>query len=184
MSYISYSPLSTLWVVNFIALAHVQLAPGKKAPPFPLPANFSNPHAHQLPHHFLERFLQETGINPIFSCTFIGISPCLSSNGGGDHGIRIILPLLLLRKRISIKRIHLILGRGHILDLDGFVQGGFEEWVALVRKRNERASCGRLAIRSSARYCYRVSILYSCDPLVAKNCFCILLFHALLHSRM
>ena len=137
-----------------------------------------------LPHHFLERFLQETGINPIFSCTFIGISPCLSSNGGGDHGIRIILPLLLLRKRISIKRIHLILGRGHILDLDGFMQGGFEEWVALVRKRNERASCGRLAIRSSARYCYRVSILYSCDPLVAKNCFCILLFHALLHSRM
>ncbi|PAN30762.1 hypothetical protein PAHAL_5G349000 [Panicum hallii] len=28
--------------------------------------------------------------------------------------------------------------------------GGFEEWVALVRKRNERTSCGRLAIRSSA----------------------------------
>nr|CAB3477131.1 unnamed protein product [Digitaria exilis] len=28
--------------------------------------------------------------------------------------------------------------------------GGFEEWVALVRKRNGKPSCGRLAIRSSA----------------------------------
>ena len=138
----------------------------------------------KLPHHFLERFLQETGINPIFSCTFRGISPCLSWNGGGDHGIQIILPLLLLRKRISIKRIHLILGRGHILDLDGFVQGGFEEWVALVRKRNERTSCGRLAIRSLARYRHHVSVFCSYHPLVEKNCFYILLFHAVSCSKM
>lgn len=48
-----------------------------------------------------------------------------------------------------------------------FMQVGFEEWVALVRKRNGKASsCGRLGLRSTARYRHFVSLFSSCNPVI------------------
>jgi hypothetical protein len=44
--------------------SHLAVGQKQKAPPFPSPADLSDPQPNQTPQHFLQRPVQETWINP------------------------------------------------------------------------------------------------------------------------